>query len=656
MRRSILTLVILPTLTLAACEMATAPVSEQTAVDGTPVPGPVAADFSPGGTVPLTSSPSDMWPELEGDHVAWYRAGPAEEEGIWLLDVRTGQASRIWAGTVLSTFDMVDREIFWGSADGLHAYDIDTESLVTLASGFRQYRDVSAGPRYIIGTATQSSARPLVFDRAAGTESLIPTPTSVPATRGWGDYVLWTDHRESLQFRDFYLYHIPTGTETAVTDQAQFLSSANAAIHGDRVVYFARRFCPGPLEEYSRSTGAITQVPLPPEMTCPVVVELEGDLLVYRHAASGGIIHLGFMDLGTGEHASIPLANPGNWRIDADLDGTRVVHTSAQGLVLMDLRFQPPQPPVADAGGPYEVEEGGLLTLDGSASASLNGVSLRYRWEMGDGTVLEGSPTPTHAWADDGSYPILLTVWEEDGPDAQDETTVTVTNRPPLVSVGGGDLDAQDASGPGLSGEAGSPVTFTAAFSDPGLLDAPWRWSVSWEAGELASGTVDTQGDLPPVTWTPAAAGSFTVTVRVEDKDGGVAQVDVPLTVAEAEPAYPSLRIHTGTGPDNRVPAAPSNGVFPVVVFGMEALAVTDMDLDAFRLGVDQAVPLREGGHAPAVSDVDGDGLMDLRLRFRVRDAGLQVGDTEVCLTGAALDGAPLQGCGPIRVAGPGQG
>ncbi|HSG50263.1 MAG TPA: PKD domain-containing protein [Longimicrobiales bacterium] len=656
MRSSILTLVTLPALALAACDTATAPSSDHTSGEGTPLTGPVAADFSPGGATLVTTSASDSWPELEGDHVAWYRAAPADQEGVWLLDLRTGEASRIWAGTVLSAFDMVDHEIFWGSADGLHSYDIDTRSLVTLASGFRQYRDVSAGPRYIIGTATQSSARPFVFDRAAGTESLIATPTAVPATRGWGDYVLWTDHRESLQFRDFYLYHIPTATETAVTDQSQFLSSGNADIHGDRVVYFARRFCPGPLEQYQRSTGAITPVALPPEMTCPVVVELEGDILVYRHAASGGIIHLGFVELVTGEQASVPLANPGNWRIDADLDGTRVVHTSAAGLVVMDLRFQPPQPPVAEAGGPYHVEEGALLTLDGSGSMSLNGAPLRYRWEMGDGSVLEGTPTPTHAWVDDGTYPVLLSVWEEDGPGAEDGTTVTVENRPPLVSVEGGELTALAGSFPGLATEAGTPVTLSATFTDPGLLDAPWRWSVAWEAGELASGTLDTQGAIPLVTWTPDAPGTHTVTVRVEDKDGGVAQVEIPLTVSESEPEYPALRIQVGSGRWNRIPAPAGNGVFPAVVFGMEALAVTEMDWDRFRLGEGEAAPLRDAGHTPVVADVDGDGLLDLRLHFRARDAGLQVGVTEACLTGAALDGAPLLGCGVVQVAGSGQG
>ena len=142
----------------------------------------------------------------------------------------------------------------------------------------------------------------------------------------------------------------------------------------------------------------------------------------------------------------------------------------------------------------------------------------------------------------------------------------------------------------------------------------------------------------------------------MEDKDGGVTQVDVPLTVSEAEPAYPALRIRAGSEPGNRIPAPGSNGVFPVVVFGMEALAVADMDLEAFRLGAGEAVPLRDGGHAPALADVDGDGFTDLRLRFRTRDVGLEAGDTEVCLTGAALDGAPLEGCGAVRVAGPGGG
>jgi len=42
---------------------------------------------------------------------------------------------------------------------------------------------------------------------------------------------------------------------------------------------------------------------------------------------------------------------------------------------------------------------------------------------------------------------------------------------------------------------------------------------------------------------------------------------------------------------------------------------------------------------------VNDDGLMDLLSHYRTQDTGIAVGDTEACVTGATLDGTPLEGC-----------
>lgn len=611
---------------------------------GTPLTGPVGEAFTPGGATLLTGSASDAWPELEGDYVAWYRAAPAEEEGLWLMDLRTGDASRIWAGTVGPEMDLVDGRVYWGSADALLVHDIASGVTQPLASGYRHYRHVSVGPRYIVGSAWQSSFRPFVFDRADGTEVLIPTSASVPMTRGWGDWILYS-YALTNTVAQLYLYHIPTASETPITDQDQLLTAANADLSGGRAVYFGRRFCPGSLELYEME--AKTTAPLPLGTNCPQVVLLDGDVLVYRHNASGGVIYLGFMDLTDGETLAVPVQNPGNWRIDADLDGTRVVHTSAEGLTLFDLRFETRQPPVADAGGPYEVVEGGDLTLDGSGSYSPTDASLSYLWTLPDGTTLDGVH-PTWSWEDDGVFPVSLTVSEEGGLSDEDQASVTVLNAPPTVALG--PAGAQTRSTPTLSGVEGEAVTLVAHFSDPGLRDAPWKWSVSWDGGVLASGAVDVQGALPPVTWTPDTPGSFTVVVRVEDKDGGTSELEIPLMVEKAP--LPPLTVHAGSGARHTVPALESRGVFPVVAFGMPEATAADFDAATFRLGPGAAAPLMGQGHAPRVEDRDGDGLEDLVLHFRVTDVGLEPGDQEVCLTGATLAGDGLQGCSPIRIAG----
>ena len=50
--------------------------------------------------------------------------------------------------------------------------------------------------------------------------------------------------------------------------------------------------------------------------------------------------------------------------------------------------------------------------------------------------------------------------------------------------------------------------------------------------------------------------------------------------------------------------------------------------------------------------DADGDGLVDLVIRFSAQETGLAAGATQACLVGTASDGTNIQGCAPVRVTG----
>lgn len=632
---------------LTGCEAATAPDAGSGPEPLEPVelgPAEYNSEIILGRQTALTTSAQDMWPQLEGDRVAWYRARPSDEEGLWVLDVSTGESTRVWAGTIRSTFDLSDGQVFWGGPDALYRYDIASGVLTTLDDGLSDYRDVTVTPSWIIGTASDNAARPFYLDRATGELTLLPTPSRASGTRGWGDYLVWSDFRSSAG-AEFRMLEISSGTEEVITSTGQFLDARNAAFDGGVFVYSPRQFCSPSLMAYTLADGTTSPVD-PGGLSCPKVADMEEGILVWYELRGGGVTGVGFMDLASGDAESVELPNTGTGRIDADLDGPRVVHSSADGLVLLELT-DPPEPPFASAGGPYEVLEGSTLVLDASASFANEGGTLSYRWDMGDGTVIDGPVSPEHVWVDDGEYTVTLTVTETvagaEPLSSTAETAVTVTNQAPLVFL-------PEA----LSVEAGGQAAVESSFSDAGAADGPWSWVLTVAGREAASGRADNQGSLESGTLTaPTEAGDYPVVLTVTDKDGATGAAELLLTVTAPARTLPeALRITVGNGEKNSVPAAGSNGVFPVVVHGLEGFPVDALDLDAFRFGPAGARPLEGDEHGPGTADVDDDGLPDLVLRFRMRQTGLTGSETSVCLQAETREGDALEGCGPVRIAG----
>ncbi|MDF1552331.1 MAG: PKD domain-containing protein, partial [Deferrisomatales bacterium] len=186
------------------------------------------------------------------------------------------------------------------------------------------------------------------------------------------------------------------------------------------------------------------------------------------------------------------------------------------------------EPPVADANGPYTVDEGAPATLDGSGSWDPNGDALSYEWDLdGDGQFDDAvGVEATHAWADDGVYPVALRVSDTLLADTA-SSTVTVLNVAPSVYAG----DDQTTT-------EGSSVAFAGSFTDPGVLDTH---TIQWDFGD--GGTAD--GTLTP-GHIYADDGVYTVTLTVTDDDGGVGTGTLTVTVDNAAPVVEA-------GPDQTV-------------------------------------------------------------------------------------------------------
>lgn len=192
-----------------------------------------------------------------------------------------------------------------------------------------------------------------------------------------------------------------------------------------------------------------------------------------------------------------------------------------------------PAEPVASAGAGYTGLEGAPITFDGSASSGAG--SLSYAWSFGDGGTGTG-PQPAHTYEDDGTYIVVLTVTDADGLASKpDSTTATVENVAPAVSL---TLDVESVL-------VGVSVDATGSFTDPGVVDSPWEWELDWGDGTTESGSAPTAATTISGSHAYAAAGTYTVGLRVTDKDGGTGLADRTVVVSPIPDEDVPVRIVT---------------------------------------------------------------------------------------------------------------
>jgi PKD repeat protein len=86
-------------------------------------------------------------------------------------------------------------------------------------------------------------------------------------------------------------------------------------------------------------------------------------------------------------------------------------------------------PPVANAGGPYNIHVGQSLTFDGSNSNDPDGDPIEYLWDFGDGSTGSGV-APEHSYSASGTYSVTLTVIDNKSVTDIDVATVEVTEVP----------------------------------------------------------------------------------------------------------------------------------------------------------------------------------------------------------------------------------
>lgn len=230
---------------------------------------------------------------------------------------------------------------------------------------------------------------------------------------------------------------------------------------------------------------------------------------------------------------------------------------SGEYNVRLVRRFTMNAPPVADANGPYTVDEGQSVTLDGSGSVDPEAGTLTYAWDLdNDGQYDDATGVaPTFGPLDDGPalYTIGLKVTDQYGATDTDTTTVTVNNVAPTATFGSdGEVNEGSAFMLKLTGP-----------SDPSNADTAAGFEYAFDCGSGYGAFSATSSLSCPTT----DDGTIPVKGKIRDKDNGVTEYTDTVTVNNVAPVV--------TVDISSQDVQYSDGILPVTITATDVAADT---------------------------------------------------------------------------------
>lgn len=178
--------------------------------------------------------------------------------------------------------------------------------------------------------------------------------------------------------------------------------------------------------------------------------------------------------------------------------------------------------------------EGSPVSFDAGDSDDPEDGPLTYAWDFGDGSAAGSGVSPTHSYADDGSYTVTLTVTDDQGLTSSDIHTVTVANVAPTATV----------SAP-ASVEEGSSITFGLLEpQDVSPVDAAAGFTYAFDCTGTGA-SYAAPGSSSSVSCSTDDNGTRTIKGKVIDKDGGATEYSASVNVSNVAPTASGI-----TAPD----------------------------------------------------------------------------------------------------------
>jgi PKD repeat protein len=149
------------------------------------------------------------------------------------------------------------------------------------------------------------------------------------------------------------------------------------------------------------------------------------------------------------------------------------------------------------------------------ASTDPDGSIVAWAWDFGDG-VTSADQNPTHPYAHNGAYTVVLTVTDDDGSTGAVSHAITVVNRPPIAAFGYVPVNPSTTE----------TVVFSDSSTDPDGSVVAWAWGF---------GDGATSSERNP-THRYAHQGVYCVMLTATDDDGGTSTATQQLAVSGVAP------------------------------------------------------------------------------------------------------------------------